>query len=41
MTPREQLMQEVLLIPESRVELLLKILRPLRTGQPQLTTQLE
>ncbi|MEM8639842.1 MAG: hypothetical protein AAGG51_13650 [Cyanobacteria bacterium P01_G01_bin.54] len=41
MTPREQLIQEILLAPDSLVNLLLQLIRPLRAGQTHLTQQLQ
>ncbi|MGB0560293.1 MAG: hypothetical protein ACPGVO_00620 [Spirulinaceae cyanobacterium] len=41
MTPREQLIQEILLAPDSLVNLLLRLIRSLRAGQTQLAQQLQ
>lgn len=41
MTPREQLIQEILLAPDSLVNLLLQLIRPLRAGQTHLTQKLQ
>ena len=41
MTPREQLIQEILLAPDSLVNLLLQLMRPLRTDPTHLTPQLQ
>lgn len=41
MTPREQLIQEILLTPDSEINLLLQLIRPLRAGQTHLTQQLQ
>ncbi|NEO82995.1 MAG: hypothetical protein F6J87_01855 [Spirulina sp. SIO3F2] len=41
MTPREQLIQEILLAPDSLVNLLLQLIRPLRAGQTHLTQQIQ
>lgn len=41
MTPREQLIQEILLAPDSSVNLLLQLIRPLRTDPNHLTQQLQ
>ncbi|MBO0348613.1 hypothetical protein J0895_05745 [Phormidium pseudopriestleyi FRX01] len=41
MTPREQLIQEILLAPDSLVNLLLQLIRPLRTDPTHFTPQLQ
>lgn len=41
MTPREQLIQEILLAPDSLVNLLLQLIRLLRAGQSYLKQQLQ
>lgn len=41
MTPREQLIQEILLAPDSLVNLLLQLIPPLRTDPTHLTPQLQ
>lgn len=41
MTPREQLIQEILLAPDASVHLLLQLIRPLRTNPTHFTQQLQ